>query len=575
MNKEGGKPLKIGGYMKDQSQYKKYAGTWALYTGLFVVLGFNLSWNPQQPQLARNDSKSLQSFEYASIIDVIGAVTTSAQGHAAEDGPQLPPAPPEASEQTKPQPRASTNDTAKGPKMQPPRKGSATAKPEAKTNEEKITAGKNESANEEEETLAKEQNIKAGKLSFKQNDKIHLGDMDPSLKDVSVEYAINNDLNRVQLHIEGKSICDECSPFQLLTLDKSDITNLQYLKLAIANHVSKLARDSKSKSTGYSASDKDRRSPFKPTHEKSDKDEGRIARLNDQLEKLKNARSSCKKASKKYDLSERYDCLTDEFTELVDKCDNLETEGLSERNTTVMEKACETGIKRYFTKYLSNDIRRGLSADPNSEAYALAANARDSVLSVVPGDQMEILRNLTASTGVGIVNRAQNYDTTLMGQCQALGQNNCQEIVGLRTQIYLRNQAAVSNSLKSSMLGSNFDPSEANKVYMQNFESPLMQLLKQDYRRPYNWQLAANSFEQGSTITGLDTNPGNGPQLTQQPNNPNNRQPVINNGPMLPNQAPNYSTSGPNYNQYNGTGGPMMQPARPQQPANSQIRTAL
>lgn len=443
-----------------------------LYSGLLVALGFNLSWNPEQPRLARLEHAG-NAFELASLSALVSL--TSTPSHADDAGENMAiPKPQDPAVKPAPKKEVETEAKPKTETAAPLAAPAAAAKPR----------------NEE---------VKNGQFK--------LGEVASALPDVKVGYSINGDATKLNYSfLEGRGACAECEAGQQISIDPKDATNIEFLKREIARHAAEKIRLSKA---------------AKPAVEpaaKKPEPEATTARR----EERARPKTQCRGYRK--EKADLLDCQVDEFTALNDKCEEFEDKeaktSAEERALEREQKNCDRKVQAYFNTLLAPTLRAGLSSDMNSQFFSAAQAARDQLITEVPHQQSAMLKSLTMMTGQGMLARTQAYDTQMQAQCRLLAQNNCDQIVGPRSQMFLKQQMALGNPLKMALAQSN-DPTNALLMFNSSFETPLMKLISQNASRGIDWSAAMASFDTGAT----DLDYGNGTTL-----------PGLNgrNGPVLP-----------------------------------------
>lgn len=459
--------------MKQFNFKSRTATKFFLYSGLLVALGFNLSWNPEQPKLARLEHAG-DAFELASLSALVSL--TSTPSHAGDAGEDTAVPKPDSAAKPVPKKDGEPEKTEVKPKTEtaaPIAAPAAVAKP-------------------------RDEEVKNGQFK--------LGEVASALPNVKVGYSINGDATKLNYSfLEGRGACAECEAGQQITIDPKDASNIEFLKREIARHAAEKIRLSRTAK------------PAEPAVKKPEPEVTTVRR-----EERARPKTQCRGYRK--DKEDFLDCQVDEFTALNETCEKLEDKeaktAAEERALEREQKNCDRKVQAYFNTLLSPTLRAGLSSDMNSQFFSAAQSARDQLITEIPQQHSAMLKSLTMMTGQGMLARTQAYDTQMQAQCRLLAQNNCDQIVGPRSQMFLKQQMALSSPLKMALSQSS-DPTNALLMYNSSFETPLMKLISQNASRGMDWTAAMASFDTGAT----DLDYGNGTNL-----------PGLNgrNGPVLP-----------------------------------------
>ena len=305
---------------------------------------------------------------------------------------------------------------------------------------------------------------------------VDLSRYDRSMEGVKVDYTIiDRDGNKsVRYYLKG-NVCSDCWKIQAPAISQDNFQNMELLQRALAEAaIAEVKKGRATPGADVAAADKDK------DKNKEDKPKRRRA---------PEVTSECDED----ETSDQIACEKDELQAIMDNCsssvDDEETGSRrrkrEERSTR--REACVKKAHAYYKKFLQKSIKEGLSAGTNTDEYAAAIEARDSLLSEMPKKfDNTIKKDLVTTTAQGIVARARDrYNAVLnMSKDQttaanaaktfilnetygATGQRLCASLSGENCMM------ALNNPMQRTMLES----SNSNfRMFTENFETRLRQV---------------------------------------------------------------------------------------------------
>ena len=296
------------------------------------------------------------------------------------------------------------------------------------------------------------------------SDSIDLGKLSSKLSGVRARYAVDKSDGTIVFHMDTdrKDVCSKCfSSTETVSVGKENLENLPLISEKILGvALSKLDAPTKRKLVDADAEEKLAKHGRK---EKEDID----------------SFSVCGIRSKKSDSQDLLDCQSDEYSDLQEKCDALADQLLvlkdKKDKTVIREKqkevsSCGRKTEQYFSKYLGKTLKKGLAAEPGSEAYTAAVAARDSLLADFDGDDdSRIAKALVGITANGVYQRGE----ALYQQARAKGLD--QNASSYQAKMFMMNDIARVGSPLGTVLNDN----NLAGLYKTMFTSPLSSFINQ------------------------------------------------------------------------------------------------
>ena len=428
-------------------------GKWVLIPGLLVALGFNLSWNPEQQHLARYER---------------------GQYHSVELAQQAPPAADSATRGALdvPPPAGHGQGQAQSDSNRSAEKGQQAATPPAAPAPAARPASPQQSRPVDPPT---EQNVRNFTMDVQGGHR--------------VEYSLSNSGDRVAYSIrstQATADCTECQKVQYLTIDPGFANNMQLIRNAIAADVQKQLASNRTRS--------ERR----------------------ESESSSRTRTSCR-MGRHSDKSDVMNCRVEEFQKILEECEKYAD--MNTREGDRKENQCKVRAQAYYNTQLKPLIREGLRSGLDSDLYQAAVDTRDQLMSEMPEFMKNKIADLTKLTTEGVIARAHAAEQQGRAQCDMAGMNQVpqqqfQQQPGLQQpqqfqqqrpnqvsicysqatlgahNLLMRERAQGRMGIYNSIMGSNLEESAKAGTFMQNYEHPLLGLIRQNPAQGINWERA-------------------------------------------------------------------------------------
>lgn len=319
---------------------------------------------------------------------------------------------------------------------------------------------------------------------------VDLSRYDRSMEGVKLDYTIidRGGDKSVRYYLKG-NVCTDCWRVQAPAISQDNFANMELLQRALAEAAIAEVKKGRGATPGSEvAADKDKEKPKR--------------------RKAPEITSECDED----ETADQISCEKDELQAIMDNCSSDDEESTGSRRRKRDERgsrreACVRKAHAYYKKFLQKSIKEGLSAGTNTDDYAAAIEARDSLISEMPKKfDSTIKKDLVTVSAQGIVARArERYNAVLrMSKDQTTASN------AAKTYILNETYGATGQRLCASLSGENcmmalnnpmqrtmLESSNSNfRMFTENFETRLQQVATHQGTIPFE-SVLSGEFDAG------------------------------------------------------------------------------